>query len=191
MFMCPGQHDSVRLAEPQPPIGRNYGAPLYEIENLVLVSNPCLVKLKEKEKEFKVLMYHGDSIHDFIREVPELRATKAHKNPAKALRHMLKRRHLFPMHSLAVYLPGFDKDPLVISEVPDVLCSGEVHRLDVETYNGILALTASCWQAQTSFEEKVGNIPDPCKVAIMNLKSREFRILDFTDEEELKEVMIK
>ena len=186
MFLCPGQHDAVRLAEPQPPISRNYGEPLYGVENLVLVSNPCLVKLKEGEKEFKVLMYHGDSIHDFIREVPELRESKAHKSPAKALRHMLKRRHLFPMHSLAVYLPSPEGDPMVISEVPDVLCTGEVHRVDVENYNGVLALTGSCWQAQTAFEEKVGNIPDPCKVPILNLKTREFRIFDFTDEEELK-----
>ena len=185
MFLCPGQHDAVRLAEPQPPISRNYGEALYDIDNLILVSNPCMVKLKEGEKEFKVLMYHGDSIHDFIREVPELREMKAHKSPAKALRHMLKRRHLFPMHGQAVYLPNVDSDPMVINEVPDVLCTGEVHRLDVENYNGILALTGSCWQAQTAFEEKVGNVPDPCKVPVLNLKTRELKIFDFTDEEEL------
>lgn len=188
MFMCPGQHDAVRVAEPQPIIDRRYAAPLYEIENLVLVTNPTLVKLLEGKREFKVLMYHGASIHGFINEVPELRESKAHRTPAKAVRHMLKRRHLAPIHGEFVYIPNVDVDPLVISEVPDVLCTGEVHRLDIENYNNILILTGSCWQAKTEFEEKVGNIPDPAKVPVLNLKTRELKILDFGDEEEIKEL---
>ncbi len=185
MFMCPGQHDAVRVAEPQPLIDKRYAPELYEIENLVLVTNPTLVKFKEAEKEFKVLMYHGASIHTFINEIPELREMKAHRTPAKAVKHMLKRRHLAPTHSSVVYIPNVDKDPLVISEVPDVLCTGEVHRLDIETYNGVLIITGSCWQAQTPFEEKIGNIPDPAKVPILNLKTRELKILDFGVEEEI------
>ncbi len=185
MFLCPGQHDAVRVAEPQPPVGKKYAAALHGIENLFLVSNPALVKLYENSKEFKILMYHGASIHAFINNIKELREMKAHTCPAKAIRHMLKRRHLAPTHSEFVYIPGSGYDPLVISEVPDVLCTGEVHRLDIENYNGILIITGSCWQAQTSFEEKVGNIPDPAKVPVLNLKTREIKIFDFSDEEEL------
>ena len=186
VFMCPGQHDATRVAEPQPIIDKNYAPALHEIENLVLVTNPTLVKLLEKDKVFKILMYHGASIHSFIHEIPELREIKAHKTPARAVKHMLKRRHLAPTHSTAVYIPNIDKDPLVIGEVPDVLCTGEVHRLDIEIYNGVLIITGSCWQAQTPFEEKVGNIPDPCKVPVLNLKTRELKVFDFSDEEELK-----
>jgi len=189
MFMCPGQHDAVRVAEPQPLIEKRYAYELYEIENLILVTNPCLVKLIENknrvEKEFKVLMYHGASIHAFINEIKELRDMKAHRCPAKAIRHMLKRRHLAPTHGEVAYIPNADKDPLVIDEVPHVLCTGEVHRLDVENYNGVLIITGSCWQAQTSFEEKVGNIPDPCKVPVLNLKTGELKIFDFSLEEEI------
>lgn len=182
MFMCPGQHDSVRVAEPQPIIDNYYGAPLYDIPNLVLVSNPSLIKLSEGSNEFRVLMYHGASIHAFINEISELRLLKAHQCPAKAVRHMLKRRHLAPSHGVSpsiVYVPNAQKDPLVITEVPDILCTGEVHRLDVESYNGTLIITGSCWQAQTEFEEKVGNVPDPCKVPVFNLKTRELKVLDF------------
>jgi DNA polymerase II small subunit len=188
IFMCPGQHDAVRVAEPQPLIDKRYAPELYEIENLVLVTNPTLVKLLEGSKEFKVLMYHGASIHQFINEIPELREIKAHKSPAKAVRHMLKRRHLAPMHGDVVYIPYAEVDPLVINEIPDIFCTGEVHRLDIENYNGVLIITGSCWQAQTDFEEKVGNLPDPCKVPVVNLKTRELKIFDFTDDEELKEV---
>ena len=180
VFMCPGQHDASRVAEPQPIVDRCYAGALYEIPNLVLVSNPCFVKLLEKEKEFKVQMYHGASIHSFINNIEELRLIKAHKSPAKAVKHMLKRRHLAPTHSSVVYVPNAEKDPLVISETPDILCTGEVHRLDIERHNGVLIITGSCWQAQTEFEEKIGNIPDPCKVPVFNIKTHELRILDFT-----------
>lgn len=188
IFMCPGQHDAVRVAEPQPIIGKKYAPELYEIENLVLVTNPAMIKLMEKDKEFKILLYHGASLHTFINEIKELREMKAHSCPAKAARHILKRRHLAPTHSEAVYIPNAEHDPLVISEVPDVLATGEVHRLDIENYNGVLIITGSCWQAQTPFEEKVGNIPDPGKVPVLNLKTRELKIFDFCDEEEISKV---
>jgi len=94
---------------------------------------------------------------------------------------MLKRRHLAPTHSSVVYVPNAERDFLFIDESPDVLCTGEVHRLDIERYNGSLIITGSCWQAQTDFEEKVGNIPDPCKVPIFNLKTNELKILDFSE----------
>ncbi len=191
MFMCPGQHDAARVAEPQPLIDRTYAEQLYDIENLIMVTNPSLVKITEGQKEFKILMYHGASIHNFINEIPELREMKAHRTPAKAVGHMLKRRHLAPTHSSAVYIPNYDKDPLVISEVPDVLCTGEVHRPDIENYNGVLIITGSCWQAQTPFEEQVGNIPDPGKVPILNLKTRELKIYDFLVEEEIKRWFMK
>lgn len=186
MFMCPGQHDAVRVAEPQPIISKRYAESLYGLSNLILVSNPAYVKLKENDKEFTVLMYHGDSIHTFMKEIPELRAEKL--NPAKAVRHMLKRRHLFPLHSEAIYIPDKERDNLVITESPDILCTGEVHRIDVENYNGTLIITGSCWQGQTPFEEKVGNIPDPCKLPVFNLKTREFKILDFSVSDEIMEL---
>lgn len=185
VFMCPGQHDSVRVAEPQPPIDFHYGRELYEIENLVLVPNPALIKLVEGDKEFKVQMYHGGAIHPFINNIEELRLAKAHSCPARAVKHMLKRRHMAPMHGISpqiIYVPNGEVDHLVISEVPDVFCTGEVHRLDIDNYNGVLIITGSCWQAQTDFEEKVGNVPDPCKVPVFNLKSGEMKIFDFSEE---------
>ncbi len=188
-FVCPGQHDASRVAEPQPLISKKYAPGLYDLENVILVTNPCMVKLVEGTKEFKVQMYHGASIHMFINEIKELRMMKAHKCPAKAVCHMLKRRHLSPTHGsyTGVYIPYVDNDPLVISEVPDVFCTGEVHRLDVENYHGTLIITGSCWQAQTPFEEKVGNVPDPCKVPVLNLKSKELKVFDFTLDETKKD----
>ncbi len=184
MFMCPGQHDASRVAEPQPIISRKYAPNLYGIENLILVTSPAMVRLIEKEKEFKVLMYHGASLNHIISEIKELRMMKAHRCPAAAVKHLLKRRHLAPTHSSVVYIPNADKDPLVIDEVPDIICTGDLHRSDIENYNGVLIIAGSCWQAQTDFMEKVGAVPDPGKAILFNLKNREIKIYNFLDDEE-------
>jgi len=44
-------------------------------------------------------------------------------------------------------------------------------------------VTSSCWQSITPFEEKLGNIPEPCRVPLFNLKTREIKIIDFSDDE--------
>ena len=55
--------------------------------------------------------------------------------------------------------------------------------------NNILLIASSCWQSITPFEEKVGNEPEPCRVPLFNLKTREIKILDFSDVKgEIKEV---
>jgi len=189
MFMCAGQHDATRVAEPQPVISKKYAPGLYEIENLVLVTNPSLVKFYEKGKEFKVLMYHGAGVHSFVSEITELREMKAYQCPAKIFRHCLKRRHLAPSHGDVVYIPNAENDPLVIEEVPDVLATGDMHHLDIDNYNGVLIICSSCWQSTTDFEEKVGHIPDPSKVPILNLKTREIKVFDFSDEENVEKVI--
>jgi len=176
IIMCPGQHDSVRVAEPQPAIGEDFGAPLYNLENLTLVTNPCYISIDEG---FEILMYHGASFHGVIDDIEHLRTEKAHENPTKVIKELLKRRHLAPTHSSVIYIPG-EKDPLFIRRIPDIVTTGECHRADIDSYNNILIIANSCWQTVTPFEEKVGNHPDPCKVPMLNLKTREIKILDFS-----------
>ncbi|MAG02749.1 hypothetical protein CMI42_05410 [Candidatus Pacearchaeota archaeon] len=180
IIQCAGQHDAVRVAEPQPPIGDDFGEILHEIPNLSLVSNPSLVEIEG----IQVLMYHGASMHGIINEIEELRMNNAHATPARVVKHMLLRRHLAPTHGSTIYIPDED-DFMMIRDVPDVITTGDLHKTDISTYNNVLIISNSCWQSMTAFEEKVGNEPDPCKVPILNLKTREIKILDFSDVEDL------
>ena len=182
IIQCAGQHDAVRVAEPQPPIGEDFAKPLYDIKNLYLVSNPCLVEIEgsEEKEGFKVLMYHGASMHGLINEIEELRLSNAHSTPAKVVTHLLLRRHLSPCHGASIYIPNAQEDPMIIKQVPDIITTGDLHKPDIDLYNNILIISCSCWQSITPFEEKVGNNPDPCKVPILNLKTREIKILDFS-----------
>lgn len=184
IIMCPGQHDAVWVGEPQPAIGENWAPDLHQMENVTLVTNPCLVEI---EGGFKILMYHGASMHGIIEEIPEIRLNFGHKSPTTVVKELLKRRHLAPMHGSCDYVPNDTKDPLVIEQVPDIMVTGDLHRTEISAYNNILLISSSCWQSMTPFEEKVGNVPDPCKVPIFNLKTREIKILDFSVLDEKKE----
>jgi len=184
MFLCAGQHDAVRLPEPQPPIDEEFGGEITKIDNLYLVSNPASIEIgcvKNKEG-INVLIYHGASMHGWIDELESLRLEKANHNPSKIIKHILKHRHLSPIHSANVYIPSEKEDPLIIKTIPDIIVTGDMHRTDVDMYNNILIICGSCWQSITPFEEKVGNIPDPCKIPMLNLKTREMKILDFSED---------
>ncbi|MFH1451585.1 MAG: metallophosphoesterase [archaeon] len=179
IIMCPGQHDSVWVGEPQPIIGERWAPGLHKINNLLLVPNPAMVEIDDS---FKILMYHGASINRFIDEIPAIRTMYGHDRPTLVVKEMVKRRHLAPVHGLMDYIPCEKGDSLVIKDIPDIIATGDQHRAEVSNYNNILLIASSCWQSTTPFEEKVGNNPDPCKVPLFNLKTREVKILDFSDE---------
>jgi DNA polymerase II small subunit len=179
IIMCPGQHDAVWVGEPQPIIGERFAPGLHKMENLTLVPNPSLVEINGG---FKILMYHGASINRFIDEIPEIRTNFGHRSPTRVVREMLKRRHLAPIHGMMDYIPCEKGDALVIDKIPDIIATADQHRAEVSTFNNILMVSSSCWQSMTPFEEKVGNVPDPCKVPLFNLKTREIKMLDFSDE---------
>lgn len=181
IVMCAGQHDAVRVAEPQPIIGEYYGVCLKSLSNLSLVTNPSIIEIG-KDVKFKVLMYHGASMHGVINSIESLRLGKAHDSPTDVVKYLLKKRHLAPTHSLVTYIPLEKEDALLIKDVPDIVATGDLHRPQIADYNGITLIASSCWQAKTPFEEKVGNNPDPCKVPILNLKTREVKIMDFSDD---------
>jgi len=186
IVMCPGQHDAVRVPEPQPPIDEEFGEDLLKLKNLYLVTNPALVEVESANSHsgVKVLMYHGASMHSWIDSIEDLRQGKANLNPSKVVKYILKHRHLSPIHSGNVYVPGEKEDSMLIKEVPDIIATGDMHRTDIDLYNNILIICSSCWQSKTPFEEKVGNEPDPCKIPMLNLKTREIKILDFSNIEQ-------
>ncbi len=184
IIICPGQHDAVWVGHPQPTIGEDWAPELYKMENVFLVPNPCLVEI---DGGFKILMYHGAGMHDFVSEIEDIRLNYGHESPTRVVKEILKRRHLSPSHGSADYIPTEKKDSLVIDILPDIITTGDWHRADVGVYNNILMIAGSCWQSITPFEEKVGNNPDPCKVPILNLKTREIKILDFSGNVEEKE----
>lgn len=185
IIISPGNHDGVRVMEPQPILDEKYAWPLYEMENVILTPNPCYVNIGETDSfsGFNVLTYHGFSFPYYANAISYLIQKKAMNCPEEIMKYLLKNRHLAPTHGSTQYFP-LEKDGLLIREVPDIFVSAHTHKCGVTYYNNILVISVSCWEAMTPYQEKFGNIPDHCKVPMFNLKTRKMKILDF---EELNE----
>ncbi len=182
IIISPGNHDGVRVMEPQPIFDEKYSWPLYEMENVVLIPNPCYVNIGGKNdfSGFNILVYHGFSYPYYANNIPSLIHKKAMNCPEEIMKYLLKNRHLAPTHASTQYFP-LEKDGLLIREIPDIFVSAHTHKCGVSYYNNILVVSVSCWEEMTPYQEKFGNIPDHCKVPIFNLKTRRVKILDFED----------
>ena len=185
IIISPGNHDGVRLMEPQPPLDIKYAWPLEQLENVILTENPSMINIAAKEnfEGFNVLTYHGFSYPYYANNIPSLLLKKAMNHPEEIMKYLLKNRHLAPAHGSNQYYP-FEKDRLIINNVPDIFVSAHTHKSAVTYYENILVISTSCWEAMTSYQEKFGNEPDHCKVPLINLKTRAVKILDFEEVED-------
>lgn len=181
LIICPGNHDALRISEPQPPLSKDFAKPLYEMNNALLVSNPSLVNIHSSNgfDGFDVMMYHGYSFDYFIANVDSLRSQGGYDRADLIMKFLLKRRHLAPTHLSTLYVPDAKKDSLVIEKAPDFFLSGHIHKSVTANYRNTTLICGSCWQGKTIFQEKVGHNPEPSRVPIINLKTREVKILKF------------
>lgn len=184
IIISPGNHDAMRLAEPQLPIYEDIGKPLYELPNVVMVSNPSMITIAKTENfpGINVLMYHGYSFDHYIANVDEIRNNGGYDRADLVMKFLLKRRHLAPTHASCVYIPFAENDPMVISKIPDIFATGHLHKTSVSSYRNITLLCGSCWQGKTAFQEKMGHNPEPGRVPAVNLQTREIKILRFGEE---------
>lgn len=181
LIICPGNHDAMRIAEPQPPLYKDFAEPIWKLKNVVLVSNPALINIHSSEdfSGFDVLMYHGYSFIYYADNVESIRSEGGIDRSDLIMKFLLKRRHLAPTHTSTLYLPDVNSDPLVINKVPDFFITGHIHKAMAANYRNITTVCGSCWQEKTSFEEKMGLHPEPTRVPIVNLQTREIKILRF------------
>ncbi|MCK5252326.1 MAG: DNA-directed DNA polymerase II small subunit [Thermoplasmata archaeon] len=169
VIMSPGNHDAVRLAEPQPSlppdIQRMFAG------KIQFVGNPSLIDIEG----VNILTYHGKSIDDFVTHVQ----TCTYEDPVTVMKEMLKRRHLAPIYGGRTNLAPEVNDHLVIETIPDIFVTGHVHGTGVERYRGTTLINASAWQDQTNYQRSMNFVPDPAKVPIVNLRDMSIKLMDF------------
>jgi DNA polymerase II small subunit len=181
IIICPGNHDSTHLAEPQPIFYKKYAQKLYDLENATIVSNPAMVNIGKKKNfsGFDVLMYHGYSFDYYVANVEDIRMNGGYKRSDLIMKFLLKRRHLAPSFTSTPYHPAYDDDPLLIKKIPDFFLTGHIHYSKVSNYKNVTLINGSCWQDKTSFQEKLGHTPEPGRVVAVNLKTREIKLIRF------------
>ncbi|WP_299266488.1 DNA-directed DNA polymerase II small subunit [Halorientalis sp.] len=172
VVMIPGNHDAVRLAEPQPGFDEELRA-IMSAHDCRITSNPSTVTVEG----VSVLMYHGVSLDEVIAELPDEKAN--YDEPHKAMSQLLKKRHVAPQFGGHTRLAPEEKDHLVIDEVPDVFHAGHVHKFGYGKYHNVLTINSGCWQAQTPFQESVNIDPDCAMAPIVDLDTLDLTIRKF------------
>jgi DNA polymerase II small subunit len=173
LIIIPGNHDAARKALPQPAIPRNYAEPLYEARRMYSLGNPCTVSLHEVE----LLLYHGRSLDDVAAVAPNV----SFQTPDKAMKLLLQSRHLAPIYGERTPIAPENRDFTVIERVPDIFHAGHVHVLKCDIYRGILIVNSGAWQGQTEYQKKMGLVPTPGIVPIVNLQTLQVATINFTE----------
>ena len=181
VVISPGNHDAVRMAEPQPPLGTHFSESLSKLKNVILVSNPGVVRIGRQEgfSGFNCLMYHGYSFDDYVANVDSIRQNGGYERGDLIMKFLLRRRHLAPMHTSTLIQPTPDSDALFINPVPDFFVTGHIHRTSISQYKATTLINSSCWQSMTSFQERLGHNPQPARLPVVNLKTRDASIINF------------
>lgn len=181
IIACPGNHDAGRISEPQPAMDKRYAQALHDIPNLTLVSNPATVKIHASGKfpGFNVLLYHGYGFDYYIANMDSVRLNGGYNRADLLMKMLLQKRHLAPTHASTLYMPDTEEDPLVISTIPDFFVTGHIHKVAVSNYKSASMICCSCWQSKTLFQEKVGHNPEPGRVPVVNLRTREIKVMRF------------
>ena len=171
IIIAPGNHDAVRLAEPQPAISEEYAKSLYDLKNVEFISNPGIVSLDG----INVLMYHGRSFDDMAMTVKGF----SHQESDLIMKELLEKRHLAPIYGERTPLASEFEDHLVIEEIPDVFHTGHVHINAYKKHKGIHMINSGTFQSQTEFQ-KIYNIMPTCgEVPVLNRGA--FKLLKFSN----------
>ncbi|MGB9683405.1 MAG: DNA-directed DNA polymerase II small subunit [Candidatus Bathyarchaeales archaeon] len=172
VIIIPGNHDAPRKALPQPPISGAFLELLQKSRKIYSIGNPSMISLHCVE----VLMYHGRSLDDVVSTVPGME----YAHPEKAMTLFLQGRHLAPVYGGKTPVSPENRDYLVIDRVPDIFHAGHIHTLGYTNYRGVLVLNSGCWQEQTEYMRRLGFIPTPGLVPVVNLQTFDMRIISFT-----------
>ncbi|MFB6110199.1 MAG: DNA-directed DNA polymerase II small subunit [Halodesulfurarchaeum sp.] len=172
IVMIPGNHDAVRLAEPQPA----FDPELREImsaHDARISGNPSTVTIEG----VSILLYHGVSLDEVVAELPLEEVS--YDRPDQAMAQLLKKRHVAPAYGGKNRIAPETRDYLLIEDVPDVMHSGHVHKLGVGAYHGVRLVNSGCFQGQTSFQRSVNITPDVGTVPVLDLDTLDVTVRKF------------
>ncbi|MCX6767740.1 MAG: DNA-directed DNA polymerase II small subunit [Candidatus Micrarchaeota archaeon] len=174
VIVIPGNHDAVRVAEPQPPLLPEFTKSLSGYSNIHFAGNPAVAEAHG----LSVLMYHGSSLFSMIENNPALAG--GFQNPEKVGIDLLRRRHLSPIYGGNPVVPEC-RDYLVIPDIPDIFHFGHVHKNGYADYRGTMVINSGTWQDVTEYQVKQGHVPSPCQLPVYNLRTGGLNVLSFKE----------
>ncbi|MBT8171651.1 DNA-directed DNA polymerase II small subunit [Candidatus Bathyarchaeota archaeon] len=173
IIVIPGNHDASRKALPQPAIPKEYVEPLHEARKIYSLGNPSSVSLHGVE----LLVFHGRSLDDVAAVAPNVNFD----TPDKSMKLLLQSRHLAPIYGEKTAIAPEKRDFLVIERTPDIFHAGHVHIVKCNKYKGTTIVNSGAWQEQTDFQQKMGLVPNPGILPIVNLQNSMVSTINFTE----------
>lgn len=171
IIIQPGNHDAVRLAEPQPALGETFTKDFDS--NIMMLGNPVVFEIEGR----KIQTYHGKGIDDWVSGVQKL----SYEDPLSIMREMLRRRHLAPMYGMKTPLAPEKKDYLAMETLPDIFITGHIHGAGHGEYRGVKMINASTWQSQTAYQKMHNFNPDPGIMPVVHLGTGNVSMRGFMD----------
>ena len=174
IIIIPGNHDASRKALPQPAIPKDYAEPLHESRKIYSLGNPTTISLHGVE----LLVFHGRSLDDVASVAPNV----SFDTPDKSMKLLLQGRHLAPIYGERTPIAPEKRDFMVIERTPDIFHAGHVHILKCNKYRGTLIVNSGAWQDQTDFQQKMGLVPTPGIIPVVNLQTSRVSSINFLEQ---------
>ncbi len=172
VIIIPGNHDASRKALPQPALPKEYTRILSESREVLSLGNPASLSIHGVD----FLLYHGRSLDDVLATAADM----DFHSPERAMKLLLRSRHLAPTYGQRTSIAPEKRDYLVIERVPDIFHAGHVHVMKHEFYRGTLMVNSGAWQRQTGYQRKLGLEPTPGIIPVVNLQTLEVSPMDFS-----------
>jgi DNA polymerase II small subunit len=145
LLIIPGEHDATQVALPQPAIDQKLAKELFALPNLKNHGNPLRLSIDTTN----FLLFHGQSNET----IPDQFQSKT-TNPTIGIQNLLEYRHLCPEYGSSIPLALYNKDYLVISDIPDVFVTGHIHQAFYQEYKGVKII--SCGSFLRNEEKSLG-----------------------------------
>ncbi len=176
ILYCPGNHEPVRKALPQPPLQERYRRVLTSKHGIDFGTNPFKAKIGGR----RFLIYHGQSLDEVIQSLPDISYSTLEKDVGRVLTTLMKVRHLAPIYGENTQLLPLPEDCLVIDDIPDVFQTGHIHRVASLNYHGVQLVNSGAWQDQTEYQRLLGVEPSVGTAILVELSTMKASIRFFT-----------
>jgi len=176
VIFCPGNHEPIRKALPQPPVGGKYRSILTKARPITFGTNPSTIIMENR----KLIIYHGQGLEEVIEFSKNLSYSVIDRKIGDAMVKLIRFRHLAPCYGGSTQIMPLGDDPLVIEETPDILHTGHIHTAAAVSYRGVHLINSGTWQDQTQYQKRLGINPTVGTAAIIELSKMQVSIRKFT-----------
>ena len=170
IICIPGNHDIVRLSEPQPQLTEDIKKMLDS--RIIFFNNPALIEIET----YRLLIYHGRALNQFSDQFID---KFPFSDPIPGMKQMIEMSHICPTIQGRTQLYPTKEDYLILNNDINVFLTGHIHMIRYGNKNGIHLVNCSAWIGQTHGMKKSNIFPEICAGILINVLENSIEIIRF------------